>query len=190
MDLKSKLSTGLLRGGVAGPLSRKRLLKKLFLFVPFPKNNSADKMSQIFWSYRNACHSPSNADLEGRKPVQDLPFRTFGKLYTQWKFWYLLKSPNVLSQRIFVLFLWSFEEKFTRGTPEARSDKSLTLLTFDIWYLTFIIRHSTFIQHLLSSIALILFKRLRVTLVTSIASNDWLKIWQSSCWIYTTTSSP
>ena len=38
MDLKSKLSTGLLRGegGVAGPLSSKRLLKKWVFFYPLP----------------------------------------------------------------------------------------------------------------------------------------------------------
>ena len=35
-------------------------------------------------------------------------------------------------------------------------------------------------QHLVTSIALILFKRLRVTHVTSIASMDWVKIWESS----------
>ena len=34
------------------------------------------------------------------------------------------------------------------------------------------LEHSTFNQHLVISIALILFKRLRVTLVTSIASRD------------------
>ena len=33
-------------------------------------------------------------------------------------------------------------------------------------------------QHLVTSIALILFKRLRVTLLTSIASMDWMKIWK------------
>ena len=44
-----------------------------------------------------------------------------------------------------------------------------------------ILEHSTFNQHLVTSIALILFKRLRVTLVTSIASRDWVKIWKSCC---------
>ena len=34
--------------------------------------------------------------------------------------------------------------KMTGGTPEVRSDKKLTLLTFDIWFLTFDIRHMTF----------------------------------------------
>ena len=36
------------------------------------------------------------------------------------------------------------ETKMTGGTPEVRSDKSLTLLTFDIWFLTFDIWHMTF----------------------------------------------
>ena len=36
--------------------------------------------------------------------------------------------------------------KMTRGTPEVRSDKSLTLLTFDIWFLTIDIWHLTFNQ--------------------------------------------
>ena len=30
-----------------------------------------------------------------------------------------------------------FKIKITGGTPEVRSDKSLILLTFDIWFLTF-----------------------------------------------------
>ena len=45
--------------------------------------------------------------------------------------------------------------KITAGTPEVCSDKSITLLRFDIRHLT-----------LVTSIALMLFKRLRVTLVT------------------------
>ena len=36
-------------------------------------------------------------------------------------------------------------------------------------------------QHLLTPIALILFKQLRLTLVTSIVSMDWIKIWKSGC---------
>ena len=32
---------------------------------------------------------------------------------------------------------WIWKIKMTGGTPEVRSNKSLTLLTFDIWYLTF-----------------------------------------------------
>ena len=35
--------------------------------------------------------------------------------------------------------------------------------------------------HLVTCFALILFKRLRVTLVSSIASRDWVKIWKSCC---------
>ena len=88
--------------------------------------------------------------------------------------------------------------KMTGGTPEVSSDKSLTLLSFDIWHLNiwtfehwnigtlehWKIWHSISInQYLVTSIALILFKRLRVTLVTSIASRDWVKIWKSG-WIY------
>ena len=39
--------------------------------------------------------------------------------------------------------------KMTGGTPEVRSDKSLALLTFHIWYFTFYISHLTFdILHL------------------------------------------
>ena len=38
-------------------------------------------------------------------------------------------------------------------------------------------------QHLVTSIALILFKRLRVTLVTSISSMDWVKIWGKKLYI-------
>ena len=34
--------------------------------------------------------------------------------------------------------------KMTGGTPEVQSDKSLTLLTFDIWFFTFDIWHMTF----------------------------------------------
>ena len=36
-------------------------------------------------------------------------------------------------------------------------------------------------KYLVTSSALILFKRFRVTLVTSIASRDWVKIWKSWC---------
>ena len=47
------------------------------------------------------------------------------------------------------------------------------------------LEHSISINlHLVTSIALILFKRLRVTLVTSIASMDWMKIWKSGLDIY------
>ena len=98
-------------------------------------------------------------------------------------------------------------KKMTGGTPEVRSDKSQTLLTFDIlfltfdiWHLTYYIWHITFdiwhstngpmdqwtfdIWHfLVTSIALLLFKRLRITPVTPIASMDWMKIWKMG-WIY------
>ena len=57
--------------------------------------------------------------------------------------------------------LWQ-SEQFTGGTLRQTSN------LIDIWYLTFDNGYLTFTQHLLTSIALILFKRLRVTLVTSI----------------------
>ena len=70
---------------------------------------------------------------------------------------------------------WS--QKMTGRTPEVHSNKRFTCfkilhLTFDIWHSIFIIQDST----LVISIKLILFQRLRVTLVTSIVSLDWVKI--------------
>ena len=46
------------------------------------------------------------------------------------------------------------------------------------------LQHSTFNQHLVRSIALIRFKRLGMTLVTSIASRDWVKNWKSGLDLY------
>ena len=45
---------------------------------------------------------------------------------------YLLYSQPV-KNKLFV----TYDKKITGGTPEVGSDKSLTLVTFDIWYLTF-----------------------------------------------------
>ena len=59
----------------------------------------------------------------------------------------------------------------TGGNPETRSNKSFTNGPVDQWINgPMDIRYSLVI--LMTSIALILFKRLRVTLVTSIASRD------------------
>ena len=98
--------------------------------------------------------------------------------------------------------------KMTGRALEVRSDKSLTLLTFDFWHFKFEhlniwrltfdhlniwtlqhcnigslehwkiwnLEYSTLDQYFVTSIALILFKRLRATFVTSIASMDWVKI--------------
>ena len=41
------------------------------------------------------------------------------------------------SRSLFCAFKGSPNEKMTGGTPEVCSNKNLTLLTFDIWYLTF-----------------------------------------------------
>ena len=72
-----------------------------------------------------------------------------------------LKEPKPIVQ-------WTNEpmDQWTNGTLEPWNIETLETRKIGTF------EHSTFNQYLVTSISLILFKRLRVTLVTSIASRD------------------
>ena len=119
---------------------------------------------------------------ECQRPSTETSFLVPASYILRWQpfLWLVLRSsvpPSSTASLVVRVWLVSLEEakyrtphlrKMTEETSEERSDKRFNLyqhLTFDIWHMS-----------LVTSIALILFERLRVTLVTSIASMDWVKI--------------
>ena len=110
----------------------------------------------------------SRSDIQPKTTL--LPGKTLGQSSNQ-----ILFSITVLQAHF---------EKMTRETLEVRFNKRFNLI--DIWHLTFNICYGWIgwlLWHQLHW--MILFKRLRVTLVSSIASMGWLQVSRSGlCWIY------
>ena len=106
----------------------------------------------------------------------------FIQLLCQWKN-NRRNSGGMLQQKVYSVAMWHLTfDVWHLAFDIWRLTSDVWHLTFDVWHLILDIRHSTFnIQHWtpVTSIALTLFKRLRVTLVTSIASMDWVNMWKS-----------